>query len=184
MRVCKNHGMTEFAWHKHGHTQNGRFECMECRRASRRKSHGYLPMSENRNCPQWLGVHVAERALSKFFKHVVRTSSGSPGGDFRCDRNYLIDVKCSCLHFPKGRSPYWMFAIRHNTEADYFLFLLFDDRENLTPMHVMLVPGVTVNHLAAVSIVNTHKGLAKWGQCERPLERVVCCCEQIRGVKA
>ena len=77
-----------------------------------------------------------------------------------------------------------MFAIRHNTEADYFLFLLFDDRENLTPMHVMLVPGVTVNHRAAVSIVNTHKGLAKWGQCERPLERVVCCCEQIRGVKA
>jgi hypothetical protein len=141
-------------------------------------------MSENKKSPSWLGVHIAERALSKFFKHIVRTPSQSSGGDFFCDRNYLIDVKCSCLHNRKVvRNQYWDIAIRHNTKADYFLFLLFDDRTNLTPMHVMLVPGGVVNDHKNVLITNTPQCLEKWAQYERPLDKVVCCCAQMRAAE-
>jgi hypothetical protein len=182
MRICKKHGMIEHTWHRDAqYAKGGRFDCMECKRESTRKLYGNRPMTENRNCSSWLGIHIAERALSKFFKHIVRTPSQSSGGDFRCDRNYLIDVKCACLHFRKGKSPRWFMGIKHNTNADHFLFLLFDDRTNLTPMHVMLVPGSVVNNRSSISITNTPRGLERWSQYEKPLNKVICCCEQMRA---
>jgi hypothetical protein len=182
VRACKVHGMVEHAWHKRPKlAARGHFVCMECSRESVRRSMGCHPMSENRSCAGWLGIHVAERALSKFFAHITRTPSGSSGGDFRCDKGFLIDVKCACLHFRVGQCAHWTVFPGHNTEADFFLFLLFDNRKDLTPMHVMLVPGCVVNNQSSVSITNNIKSLAKWVQYEKPLDKVVCCCEKMRS---
>lgn len=139
-------------------------------------------MSENRDCAQWLGVHIAERALSKFFDHIERLPNNSPGGDFRCGKGFLIDVKSSCLHTDEDRkTPRLHFRINHNTRADYFLCLGFTDRESLEPIHVWLIPGNAINHLRSLGISMSPRSLAKWAQYERPLERVVCCCSKMKA---
>jgi hypothetical protein len=104
------------------------------------------PMSENKDCSLFLGVHVAERVLSNVFKNVQRMPQNNPGYDFICSKGYKIDVKsaslCKILDKKHGSVIWrWNFHIRNNTIADYFLLIAFDDRENLNPMHVWLIKG-------------------------------------------
>jgi hypothetical protein len=61
--------------------------------------------------------------------------------------------------------------------ADYFLCLAFDNRSDLTPMHVWLLPGRVVSHYQGISITNSSRGLAKWSKFEKPLDKVVACCK-------
>jgi hypothetical protein len=139
-------------------------------------------MAENRECSSWLGIHIAERALSKFFDHIERLPNNSPGGDFRCGKGFLIDVKSGCLYTAKGeKTPYLRFYINHNTRADYFLCLGFTDRESLEPIHVWLIPGKKVNHLKSLRICMGPRSLAKWERYERPLDKVVACCNQMKA---
>ena len=55
--------------------------------------HGKQPFNGNRDCTLFLGVHVAERVLSKVFKDVERMPMNNPGYDFICGGGYKIDVK-------------------------------------------------------------------------------------------
>lgn len=131
----------------------------------------------NRECADFLGVTVAERVLSKVFKNVTVMPHGHPGYDFRCARDYLVDVKSATMNKDK---PYWGFSIRKNPIPDYFLCLAFDDRQNLNPMHIWLIPGSVINHLAGLSVsVGT---LAKWQQYELTdkLNQVTACCDILR----
>ena len=133
-------------------------------------------MAEARDCAAFLGVFVAERALSRFFDHIERMPYGNPGYDFICGKGFKIDVKSSCKQV--GRSDGWGFHIRRNCVADYFLCLAFDDRESLRPEHVWLIPGSVLNHLSGIFIAESR--LVKWSAYEQPLNRVEACCSIMR----
>jgi hypothetical protein len=137
-----------------------------------------VPMAESRKSPVFLGVYVAERALSKFFDHITRMPYGNPGYDFRCGRGFNIDVKCSTGGGTKGG---WYFNIHKNCIADFFLCLAFDNRESLDPQHIWLVPGDILRDKNAFSITNSPKSLEKWVKYERSLDRVNTCCDTMRS---
>ena len=157
-KACKNKRVTEC-----GH-ESGRWK----------------PMSENKDCSNYLGVHIAERVLSAFFDRIERMPFGNPGYDFLCGRGFEIDVKSSCLRPHVGGSPYWGFNIRRNLEADYFLCLAFDDRASLEPQHVWLFPSSVVNGRMVLNIPNISDSLAKWSKYERSLDKVQFCCDVLR----
>ena len=136
-------------------------------------------MKEFKGCSAFLGVHVAEHALSRFFDTIQRMPYNNPGYDFLCGKGYKIDVKSACL---SGKEfPGWSFIIRNNTVADYFLCLAFDNREFLNPLHVWLIPSEIVNHLNHLHIRNSNKGLSRFAEYERPLHKVVACCTEMKG---
>lgn len=134
-----------------------------------------MSYTENKNCTMYLGVHVAEQVLSKVFKDVEVMPIGNKGYDFVCARDKRIDVKSACL----GKNCSWAFQIRRNTTADYFLCLAFDNREDLTPLHVWLLPGPKFSHLRGTSICPGTVG--KWDEYRLDLEKVSDCCDQIKS---
>lgn len=137
------------------------------------------PMNKNRKCPKFLGVHIAERVLSKYFEHITRMPDGNPGYDFVCGKGFKIDVKSACLHYSTTQLPKWGFHIRKNIIADYFLCLAFDNREDLTPMHIWLIPGNVVSKNVYIGIANEPDRIKYWSQYERSLDKVVECCSKI-----
>ena len=178
IRECPRHGMIEHGRYKRGEQKGDRWKCLECARESIRKRCGHLPMADNHECPAWLGIYIAERALSKFFDNIERLPVGSSGGDFRCGKGKLIDVKSSC---PTGKqTPCFHFNINRNIVADYFLCLGFKDRESLEPLHVWLIPGEDVNYSLGISITMGKRSLANWSKYEKSLDKVVARCDQMR----
>ena len=138
-------------------------------------------MSKNKSCSIYLGIWVAERALSTFFDRIQKAPYGKTGFDFICNRGAKVDVKSSCLYvYPHNSSSHWSFDIRRNVIADYFLCLAFDNRESLNPQHVWLVPSKKVSAFASLKISNSQRGLAKWKEFERPLDKVITCCNLMR----
>lgn len=155
-------------------------------RKSNRKyhyAHGGKPMSEAKNNGIYLGVYVAERALSKYFDNITKMPINNPGYDFICGKGYKIDVKSGCLIYPKtgGGDPAWKIRPNRNVCADYFLVLLFDNLENLNPQHVLLIPGYVINSKYVISISCNPIYFKKWEKYEKPLDRVVKCCTTLRG---
>jgi len=142
------------------------------------RKRGQLPMSENKECSMYLGVHVAERVLSQVFKDVKRMPITNPGYDFICNHGKKIDVKSSCF----GKRGHWIFVIKHNTTADFFLCLAFDNRKDLTPLHVWLIPGDVVNHLGGASI--RQGTLSKWDEYKLDISKVSTCCDTLRNQSA
>ena len=141
-----------------------------------RRNNGILSMSENKECPSYLGVHVVERVLRNMFNNVVRMPYGHPGYDFICNRDKRIDSKSTCtLKIRNG----WQFTIRRNTIADYFICVAFDNREDLNPLHIWLMPGDVLNHLMCATI--SQSTLHKWDKYERDINEVITCCNTIRG---
>jgi len=128
----------------------------------------------------YLGVYIAERVLSRFFNHIERMPYGNPGYDFICGKGYKIDVKSSCIHNGHGAMG-WIFTINRNRVADYFLCLAFDNRENLTPMHVWLIPGTVVNNKKSAWITNSAIALDKYSKYEHPTDKVIACCDEMRS---
>ena len=159
------------------------YSCKVCTREYKRewahRTGRQLPMAENKKCSAHLGVHIAERALSQFFKAIKRMPYGNPGYDFKCGQDYMVDVKSAC----QGQRGSWHFIINRNTIADYFLCLAFDDRDNLNPLHVWLIPGHAVNHLLCLGIYPGKRGLASWVKYEKGLDSVELCCSKMRGYK-
>ena len=152
----------------------------QCTKANRKR--GHLPMSENRMGALFLGVHVAERVLSNVFKDVIRQPHGNPGFDFICNKGKKIDVKCSCLHYrEKWGKPYWQFKINKNKIADYFLCLSIDDRINLNPKHMWLLPADKFNNQVSIA-VSTSK-IDKWNQYSVPVDKVTGCCEVLKDAR-
>jgi hypothetical protein len=151
-------------------------ENKDCRQRSYRN--GAQPMSDNRLCSSFLGVHVAEQVLVQLFKDVVKMPYGNPGFDFKCANGYEIDVKAACMRLRDAGS--WGFHIDHNTIADFFLCIAFDNREELNPQHVWLIPGEDISHLKAASI--SRAALGRWAQYEKPLGEVISCCDAMKTV--
>ena len=144
----------------------------------RREVMGCLPMSENKECPPYLGVVIAERLVNHLFKDVVRMPYGNIGFDFICANDKKIDVKSACVTLNHGKTPYWQFMIRKNTTADFFLLLAFNNRSDLEPLHQWLVPGYKFNKLVCASVAPST--IDKWDEWRQPIGPAIACCNILR----
>ena len=141
------------------------------------KSSGYTGSSKtNKECGVWLG-DKAEIILMSMFDHVERMPNGNPGYDFTCGKGYRIDAKSGCLR--KHNPNTWRFGINRNKIADYFLCLALDNRQDLNPLHVWLIPGKDINHLSGATI--SKSTLSKWSEYEQPLNTVLSCCNTMKN---
>ena len=134
------------------------------------------PQYNNKECSLFLGDTVAETVLSKVFKNVVRTPNMYRGFDFWCNNQKKIDVKSSCTR--SGKTSTWAFVIRKNKIADYFLCIAFDNRQDLNPLQLWLIPGNVINHLTAVTF--SESTLHKWQEYELPIGKTIACCDTLR----
>ena len=169
-RICKSCELKKNKQWRMANPEKARAQKMRYNRKQ-----GQLPFSKNKKCPQYLGVHIAERVLSYAFKNVQRMPLHNSGFDFICGQGYMIDVKSSCKQ--KNRNG-WGFRIGHNTIADYFLCLAFDNREDLNPLHAWLIPGEKINHLTGTSICPST--IHKWDEYKLDISKVVKCCDVLR----
>lgn len=131
--------------------------------------------STNRDCSMFLGVHIAEQILSKVFKNVKTMPINNPGYDFICNNGYKIDVKSSCIH----KDGLWSFIFDRNKIPDYFLCIAFDNRNNLQPEYIWLIPSDIVNNLVGTSI--SESTLNKWEGYNLPIDKVVSCCDNMKS---
>ena len=130
----------------------------------------------NKDCPGFLGS-IAEEVLSYVYTNVERMGWGNPGYDFICGKGHKIDVKSSVL--TAKRPNLWEFRINNNKIADYFLCLAFDNRDNLNPQHIWLLPGKIVNNKVGTSI--SKSTISKWSEYEQPLDKVISCCDIMKN---
>lgn len=116
---------------------------------------GVVPYTENKECSSYLGIGIAEEVLYRVFKDVVRMPMNNHGFDFVCNKGKRIDVKSSCIREAGG----WKFTIRRNHVADFFLCIAFDNRTDLNPLHLWLIPSHIVNYKtnAGISLSSLHK---------------------------
>lgn len=152
--------------------------CRKCYDAQRR--HIEVPTyTQNRSCTAFLGCHVAEHVLRKVFKDVKMMPYGNKKYDFICNHGKKIDVKSACLPTVSNAKQRWLFSINYNTVADYFLCIAFDNREDLNPLHLWLIPGKTINHLTGAVI--SKSTVAKWNKYELDLTETVKCCTTLKS---
>lgn len=149
----------------------------EYMRERRELAHGDR-ISENKDCPLFLGVYVAERVLSKVFKEVKRMPPKNTGYDFICNKGMKVDVKSACERDRSGRKD-WVFRIRKNKIADYFLCLAFDNREDLNPLHIWMLPGRLVNKHTGIGI--SESTIMKWGEYELEIDAVTAVCNTFKS---
>lgn len=134
-------------------------------------------MIKNKECSNYLGIVIAEQMLSKIFKNIQIMPYSNHGFDIICNHNKKIDIKSSAT----GYKGYWSFAINKNQVADYFLCIAFDNRDDLNPVHLWLIPGNVINHLILAQI--SKSTLEKWSKYEQPLDKVIVCCDQMKQLK-
>lgn len=132
-------------------------------------------MATNKKCGVYLGVFIAEQLLSNVFNGVQKMPLCNPGFDFICNNNKRIDVKSSATGDKNG---YWIFGIKKNKVADYFLCIAFDNRDDLNPQHVWMIPGDVINHLAATKISKSTAD--KWSRYEISLCEIVASCNDMK----
>lgn len=142
---------------------------------------GHKSMYENKDSAQYLGVVVGERLCKHLFKDVEVMPYGHSGFDLICNRGKKIDVKTACLTH-RGNSVHWVFGIRKNKIADYFICVAFDNRVNLTPLHMWMIPGNEINDKLNTSI--SPSTIHKWKQWEKDINDVQLCCTTIKGDKS
>ena len=140
-----------------------------------REKLGQVSMYENKTCASYLGVVVAEQVLSKVFKNITRMPNGCPGYDFICSKGMKIDVKSGCITNRGG----WQFNITKNKTADYFLCLAFDNRTDLNPLYIWLIPGDEINRLFCATIAKTT--IPKWSKYMLDINKVIDCCSEMRS---
>lgn len=147
-------------------------------RANRKR--GSLPMSKNRECAPFLGIHVAEQVLAKVFKDVTKMPHGYPGYDFICNHGKKIDVKSACMRFHVDQPVTWSYHIFKNAIPDFFLCIAFDNRNDLNPLHLWLIPGVILNTQWATQISETT--ISKWNKYRLPLDKLITCCDSMKQI--
>lgn len=104
-----------------------------------------FPIYDNEDYPQYLGSHLAER---KYATKILPLILGKikkempinyPGYDFIVEKDITVDVKSRRL---STKYKHWNFSIEHNSNADYFLLLAFNEgryEEELKLLHILLI---------------------------------------------
>ena len=143
-----------------------------------RQQKGCISMDQNKHCSLYLGVVIGERLCRHLFKDVEIMPHGNPKFDFICNKNKKIDVKSGCVTLNNGY-PRWQFGIKHNTTADYFILVAFDNLTDLNPLHLWMIPGKEVNHKTkeTISLSTIHK----WDEWKRDINDAQLCCTEIKN---
>jgi hypothetical protein len=135
-------------------------------------------MDNNRDCTAFLGIHIAEKVLSSIFHDVARMPNNHIGYDITCSKDMNIDIKSSCKHIKGEYSPHWLFMIKKNVIADFFLCIAFDNRDDLTPIYLWLIPGEDVNDRMGICI--SESTIHKWDKYKLDIGKVVACCDAMK----
>lgn len=142
---------------------------------------GVTPMNKNTKCTMFLGVHVAERVLSNVFKNVERMPYSNKGFDFICNKGKKIDVKSSIIHTRYKQNEYFSFTINKNEIVDFFLCLAFDNRDDLNPLYIWLIPGEKINNLKMLTV--SLSTLFKFDEYKLDLNKIIKCCDTLKAIK-
>ena len=135
-------------------------------------------MYENKLCSAYLGVVIAERLCRHLFKDVEIMPYGNTGYDIVCNKGKKIDVKASCMTLHHNKYLRWKFRIDHNTIADFFILVAFDNLTDLNPLHLWMIPGKEINNKSGKSI--RPSTLHKWSQWERDINDAQLCCTEMK----
>lgn len=144
-----------------------------------RRSLGMKPMSENKECAQYLGVHLSENAASKLLPKATKMPINHPKYDFLCSQGYKIDVKSSTLRLNKNSvTPRWSFCIRDNKDADYFMCIGYDNRTDLNILKIWMIPRKEVDghKFLLISLSNE----VNWKEYELDPKEATQCVETIK----
>jgi len=149
-----------------------------------RKVYGHISMFKNKECGAYLGIAVAEKLVRHLFENVVRMPNNNPGFDFICAKDKKIDVKSACIKLRNSRTtnkkyPVWGFHIEQNKTADYFLLLAFNNRADLEPLYMWLIPGHVLNELTSASIFPST--IHKWDEWRQDIDQARICCTALKG---
>lgn len=125
--------------------------------------------------PIYLGCEIAEKVLSKVFNDVKVMPYGNPGFDLICNKGKKIDVKGACKGKNRNR---WLFNIKKNTIADFFLCVAFDNRKSLVPLHLWLLPSNEVKDKKGASI--SPGTIHKWDKFKLDISKTLQCCNQMK----
>lgn len=143
-----------------------------------RKRMGYLSMYENKLCAAYLGIVIAERLVRHLFNDVKVMPNNHSGYDFICNKGMKIDVKSSSTLLNHGKNPYWHFNIDHNTAADFFILVAFDNRIDLNPLHLWMIPGKELNNQGSASIALSR--IHKWDKWKTNIKDAQICCAELK----
>lgn len=180
-RKCNNVLIPEINWYRN-HVKNGRYICKTChlkyKNIWRHKNGICGSLDRNKACSQYLGIHVAERVLVHVFKDVKKMPINNMGYDIICNRNKRIDVKSACMTKHGSNIGQWVFSIKQNKIADFFLCLAFDTREDLNPLYLWLIPCELINHLISTSI--SIPTINKWDKYRINIDKIVSCCNILK----
>lgn len=91
-----------------------------------------LPMKENENCHAHFG-EFTENLMIQTFEDPIRMPPNNPGFDWKCKNEEKIDNKGARI---KDGNTRWIFHIRYNNIADWFILSAWDNRCSLTPLYV------------------------------------------------
>lgn len=166
----KGHGMCRSCYNKWWHDNHPGYTTEWFHRTGKCNPH-----NENRMCSQYLGIFIGEKVLSKVFKNVERMPINHSGYDFICGNGYKIDVKVSCRRIHKNKSDNWVFNNRQNKIADYFLCMAFNNRDDLDPEYIWLIPNVDIDNKNSISLAESV--LPKWDEYKLDIGKVVKCCD-------
>jgi hypothetical protein len=154
-----------------------RIETTRRYRATAIKTGNPLAYTVSKSCPLYLGCHIAEKVLKRVFNNVEMMPMMNAGFDFICNHGKKIDVKSACLS--KGKYPTWGFHIDHNKLADYFLCLAFDNRNDLNPLYLWLIPGHLVNNHIQIGV--SPSTVSKWDEFALGIDGVTTCCDNLKN---
>ena len=140
---------------------------------------GNQSMYENKSCAQYLGIVIGERLCRHLFKDVEVMPNGFPDYDFICNKGKKINVKTACITFDKGGWHHWQFEIKENKIPDFFILVAFDNRSDLNPLHLWIIPGHEINHRKSKSIRSST--IHKWDKWKQDITKAQLCCAEIKG---
>ena len=180
MEVCRRCGveLSDENYAAHQKRQNRRL-CKRCVSLYRRGRYVHITTpTDNKKCSTYLGVNIAEEVLSRIFKDVIRMPYMNHGYDFVCNKGMLIESKSGVMNTSGRSGGRWKFNTKRNDIADYFIFLAFDDRTQLNPLHIWLIPAGNFINQGSVSI--SLGTIDKWDEYRLPIDKVIKCCNTMR----
>lgn len=142
-----------------------------------REKAGRISMYENKSCPQYLGIVVAERLIRHLYNDVKVMPFGFPGYDFICNKGKKINAKASTAHIRKNKNSTvesWKFEIKKNKKCDFFLSIAFDSVNNPNPLHMWMIPGNEVNDRVGIQISSST--IHRWDKWKMNINDAQLCC--------
>jgi hypothetical protein len=186
LKECRHHGVQIFYLYQ-SRTQP-QWRCSICH-SQRQKGilHGKEP-----GCSNYVGLHIAEKVLSKAFK-VMQKAGSKEAFDFYCGHDLKIDSKCSTKCKNKSSTEgFWFFHIRKNKVPKAFCLIALDNTpenvaEDPKPTHVWLIPGDAIingkplNERMSLTVSpRTIARLDSWRRTDME-GRIIKCCIKVKG---